>query len=971
MDPLNLVFSTHGLRFSGDTLEKRSLGGSETAFAQLTKAFAKRGHLVTVFNECDNPGTFDGVRYVPFEAIKELYPQLRPDVHVACRWPEDLALPIEASLRVLWVHDTLVDKARIVSNLWQADAVFALSDFHIKNYVEQEKFLANMMWKTSNAIDPELIDFPGSKFIQRIPGRLLFTSRPERGLIAALNLLPQLIAKYPHVTLAFANYDLQGMQLPPEVAQAIEMANQMAAQFPNHVIKLGHLTKEQLYREMRRSEVLIYPTAFPEISCISMMEAQACGLPVVTTADFALMETVGPDCGHLIQGLPNDPNYQRDFLNAVGTLLTDKAVWAKCSAAGPKWIEEKGYTWDAVAASWEAKFEAMWAKRAENQHSIAMEAARQNSLVVAKELGYGLAWNASREVTPLRRPAAYARALELLGHTKRHSATFYEPHASTFPVGPGIAKAFPAAQITLWSVTPGLLAPVISACETGKLTNITATYEEPRDTYDVVVIGDWIQYLHDPDSEIRRLKQFVKPGGVFLFITDYGTGQFKCPIFELDSPRLWNLDIHDYMRFFTGQTGVLTSFVSDGHSASGDIIGTWVVFADASEINEESLLSIAKKNALRRLHPYQSIAACMIVKNEEDHLNRCLKAIEPIVDVIRITDTGSTDDTVKIAEKYGAFVKKVEFEDFGQVRNASIADTGADWIFWLDADEVLVGGNQIRKYLNSPLFNGLIIRQHHLMLDVHGTFDSPVRVFRNLPHFKFIGCVHEHAEDRSDPAVFDEPIQPSIAVVDANLAHYGYLNEQMRRRKCSNRNMRLLIKDLEVNPRRMLNKILAIRDLLNIAKWRLEKERMTYGSEPHIMLTAAVATYLKHLADSGHKFHDLGFPMYQEALSLLGRAGLPFEDRKTPPINIGFALGGSIGPMQSTDIKSASMWFIDDNQLRQYILNQAAQLATKSGAGTEWKWKKELRECHRVPFKTDVQLSELLAKGANVFQKDT
>src|SRR3954454_17988622 len=86
-----------------------------------------------------------------------------------------------------------------------------------------------------------------------------------------------------------------------------------------------------------------------------------------------------------------------------------------------------------------------------------------------------------------------------------------------------------------------------------------------------------------------------------------------------------------------------------------------------------------------------TLSLCMIVKDEEEWLERCLAAAKPAVDEIIIVDTGSIDRTVEIAESFGATVLHHEWTgSFSDARNVSIEAATGDWIMYLDADEVLV-----------------------------------------------------------------------------------------------------------------------------------------------------------------------------------------------------------------------------------------------------------------------------------------
>ena len=85
-----------------------------------------------------------------------------------------------------------------------------------------------------------------------------------------------------------------------------------------------------------------------------------------------------------------------------------------------------------------------------------------------------------------------------------------------------------------------------------------------------------------------------------------------------------------------------------------------------------------------------TISLCMIVKNEEKTLGRCLDSIHDIVDEIIIVDTGSEDNTKAIALKYTKDVYDFKWtEDFSAARNYAFSKATKEYIMWLDADDVL------------------------------------------------------------------------------------------------------------------------------------------------------------------------------------------------------------------------------------------------------------------------------------------
>ena len=92
-----------------------------------------------------------------------------------------------------------------------------------------------------------------------------------------------------------------------------------------------------------------------------------------------------------------------------------------------------------------------------------------------------------------------------------------------------------------------------------------------------------------------------------------------------------------------------------------------------------------------------SISLCMIVKNEELVLGRCLNSIKNLVDEIIIVDTGSTDKTKEIAALYTDKIYDFRWiNDFSAARNYSFSKATKDYIMWLDADDVLLEEDQMK-----------------------------------------------------------------------------------------------------------------------------------------------------------------------------------------------------------------------------------------------------------------------------------
>ncbi len=85
-----------------------------------------------------------------------------------------------------------------------------------------------------------------------------------------------------------------------------------------------------------------------------------------------------------------------------------------------------------------------------------------------------------------------------------------------------------------------------------------------------------------------------------------------------------------------------------------------------------------------------TFSLCMIVKNEAGILRRCLDPIKDLFEEIIIVDTGSEDDTKKIAREYTDKVYDYEWnDDFSAARNYAFSFATCDYIYSADADEVI------------------------------------------------------------------------------------------------------------------------------------------------------------------------------------------------------------------------------------------------------------------------------------------
>ena len=145
----------------------------------------------------------------------------------------------------------------------------------------------------------------------------------------------------------------------------------------------------------------------------------------------------------------------------------------------------------------------------------------------------------------------------------------------------------------------------------------------------------------------------------------------------------------------------------------------------------------------------KQIACCMIVKNEEEILEKCLKTVQGLVDKYIIIDTGSTDKTKTIIEKYGT-AYDIPFVNFVDTKNEALKMVkefgGIDYVLWMDADEILYQGlDKLREYAENDVkaVSCLITEGSEDYNDVATQYHR-IRMFKNDDTYKFVGPgVHE------------------------------------------------------------------------------------------------------------------------------------------------------------------------------------------------------------------------------------
>lgn len=332
-EKLSIVVYTQGLPFAGDALDKQALGGAETCFIYLCRELSRLGHEVQAFCPCLKPGMYDGVLYSDVNKFQEWVKIGSCNLFICSRFYQIFSLPVPATVKVLWLHDHLLgkDADEIKKRMPAIDFIYCLSDYHaaytagfFKDYFDKIKI-------TANGIDLDLVR-DVTKDVHSKKHRIMYTSRPERGLGEALYVYEKLNDK--ELELLICTYPYPNEEFSKRMMQHIETLRQKGFS-----IRFEQFNKRKLYRNIAESLAVIYPSNTPEIFCLSAVEAQACRTVFLGRQLGALGETVG---------YPSQKNNDADaFAHIVKKVLEDKAGRELLEELG--WQHVQKYNWHRIA----------------------------------------------------------------------------------------------------------------------------------------------------------------------------------------------------------------------------------------------------------------------------------------------------------------------------------------------------------------------------------------------------------------------------------------------------------------------------------------------------------------------------------------------------------------------------------------------------------------------------------------------
>jgi 2-polyprenyl-3-methyl-5-hydroxy-6-metoxy-1,4-benzoquinol methylase/glycosyltransferase involved in cell wall biosynthesis len=907
--------------FDGNTVYEKSLGGSESAAYYLARELARRGHRVVCFTTSETDTEIEGVRYCGIGELKAETPLGSRFDHYATHTPMDVLIMQRqphafhkrwnAKVCIWQLHDLALYRsaAHMLNGMWQIDAVTTVSQWHANQVKEVWGLPDEVLRVVPNGVDPMLYaaDVTGFVKIADPPGRtptavnlppakfnLLYQSRPERGLehLVRPGGIMDRVRELP-VHLTVCGYD----NTMPVVADFYRRLEENARELPNVTI-VGALTKPQLAELQRKADLLIYPTEFDEVSCITAMEAMHACLPMLSSDCGALPETC-TDAGAILVPLKDGKADEDAFVEWLKATFATAILYPESLDTLRKQQLEaaKTRTWEVATDKLLTVVEECFARKVQQRGAVLRSAIERSDIRFAN-------WYRQKYVVPsdsitkaaceeIDRLFAFAESDDAYAaHYAKHQGQYYDEHedkvigedvtsttrfkgvrqyfiqhcTQTRNISPNVldygcahghytmpmAKLFPkgaftgidisaraVAAATKWADRDGVHNAEFVQFTTGSLAE--QLIGETGERFDIIIAGEVLEHVRDPWKLLEELRSVLKPDGCIILTTPTGRWEHSGTVaFRTGREHMFHFERADIQDICAGHR-VEIACAPASTDRSGEAMGSWVW---ALWPSEKPFWYPDYERKLRLYAPRETISACLIVKDGEQTLRKCVESFVDWVDEIVICiDPATSDRTLDVCRNlafdfpnrpfiYGIAEKSALVDGFDAARNESMDKASGDWILWCDADEEVKNPWNLHRMARYSMHHGYGFAQVHYSADPEQvlTTDFPCRFFRNRKGIRFYGVIHEHPESELGKAVTNSLVRPEVKFL-----HNGYVDEEARRKRYQ-RNLPLLMRDREKYPTRELNKFLYLRDLAQ--GMMFEQEQMGGGVAPDHILRA-------------------------------------------------------------------------------------------------------------------------------------
>lgn len=322
------------LSFTGTSLTRAPLGGTETSVILFAKSLRSFGHKVSVYTNIT--ARLDGDYYPVAELNNPSCEAYSSDVVISVRDYKALQHFQNAKARMFWTGDSYDQPFNVGMGDKRAakhiDLFLAVSEWHRQTLCDASGFPLEKSWVIRNGIDLSRFQ---NRNVQRNRKRLIYSSMPYRGFALTPDIYSELVKVFPDIEFhAFTGFgvvqNLKNEQQVNELESTLEKLNKL----PGFHYR-GNVTQDQLAIEFLKSGILFYPNTFEETSCITAIEAMAAGCVPVTSFLGALPETISGN-GYVVAKTPGTYEYKSEFFQVCCRLLKDQSFFDTMSENAKK-----------------------------------------------------------------------------------------------------------------------------------------------------------------------------------------------------------------------------------------------------------------------------------------------------------------------------------------------------------------------------------------------------------------------------------------------------------------------------------------------------------------------------------------------------------------------------------------------------------------------------------------------------------
>lgn len=939
---MDIVIHSLGMPFGPNTVNESSLGGSESAAFYLARGLAAKGHQVTIFNGIEGAEVDqdDGVTYVPAGTVSrehplgehfEYYAHHTPhDVLIIQRHPMAFHKRFNSKVNIWQLHDLALmrTQAPALAGTWQIDAVTCVSDWHRDQVNKTWLIGRDILFTVPNGVDPNLYQVTAAteRFItfdgQQVVGRsdrginlptnksvLLYQSRPERGLehlVRPGGIMDR--CRDLAVHLVICGYDNTTEQMAPYYNKLLKQA----AALPN-VSFVGALTKPQLAELQRKADLLIYPTEFEEVSCITAMEAMHAGLPILSSHVGALPETckgAGVELIPLKAGEADEDLFVTWLTNVFGGAYKSAYPPTLDEMRTLQHARAKDLTWSNATNALEEVIQEAFRRRRGNDAAVLRTAIDRSDIDFARwfqqflsEGGYDGRIDAIEAAaqTELRTLYQFTESDETLSrHYALHTEEYYDANEDSV-VGEDVtssmrfrgvaslvetehnlskhplrvldygcahghylvplAKAFPQSLFAGMDVSERAIAAAERWIEKDQLKNamVICGAEEflSRDEskFDVIIAGEVLEHARDWKLLLKLLAARLEVGGCLIISTPHGPWERSdYKKFRTFREHLNHFEKTDIKEICDGMDLRLT-YAPASFDMVGEAMGSWIWHVRPGHI------AFLEPNYQRKLSTYaarETISACMIVKNGALSLRKCVESFVDWVDEIRIYIDPTTDDrTFDVAAGLAVDYPHRSFH----IQTAMMSALRDGFDSARNESIKDASGNWILwvdadEEIHDPWklqsFARPSMHNGYGFAQMHFSLDPPQVLTTDFPTRLFRnnkGIKFFGLVHEHPEEKLGDAIQTSIIRPEVKFLHCGYVDETTRRRRFE-RNFPLVKQDLLKHPTRKLTKFLWLRDLAQSIMF--EQQQMGGQiAEEHVVKAKEAIEVFEQMIDGG------------------------------------------------------------------------------------------------------------------------